>query len=153
MVKVRSMTLEDVDDVFEIEKSSFPIPWSVEAFTAEIEHNEKARYVVLEKEEKVIGYGGFWKILDEGHITNIAVHPSVRGKGYGNLIVEGLLKIAKREEIKEMTLEVRVSNKVAQRLYEKYGFKACGIRPKYYQDNGEDAVIMWRSEKHSEEKI
>ncbi|WP_343216791.1 ribosomal protein S18-alanine N-acetyltransferase [Crassaminicella profunda] len=147
-MKVRIMTLEDIEDVFEVEQKSFQVPWTVDAFVAEIEHNEKARYVVLEIDGKVFGYGGFWKILDEGHITNIAVHPDVRGKGYGNYILEGLLKIAEEEKIHAMTLEVRVSNKIAQKLYEKYGFNPCGIRPKYYQDNGEDAMIMWRNEKN-----
>lgn len=142
------MTLDDIEDVFEVEQKSFSVPWTKDAFVSEIIHNEKARYVVLEIDGKVLGYGGFWKILDEGHITNIALHPEIRGKGYSNLMIEELLKIAEKEKIVGMTLEVRASNKVAQGLYEKYGFKSCGIRPKYYQDNGEDALIMWRNEKY-----
>ncbi|MCT4619750.1 MAG: ribosomal protein S18-alanine N-acetyltransferase [Marinisporobacter sp.] len=142
------MTLDDIEDVFEVEQKSFSVPWTKDAFVSEIIHNEKARYVVLEIDGKVLGYGGFWKILDEGHITNIALHPDIRGKGYSNLMIEELLKIAEKEKIVGMTLEVRASNKVAQGLYEKYGFKSCGIRPKYYQDNGEDALIMWRNEKY-----
>ncbi|MCT4605077.1 MAG: ribosomal protein S18-alanine N-acetyltransferase [Marinisporobacter sp.] len=141
------MTLEDIEDVFEVEQRSFSVPWTKDAFIAEIKYNEKARYVVLEIEGKVLGYGGFWKILDEGHITNIAIDPDIRGKGYSHLIIEELLKIAQEEKIVGMTLEVRASNKVAQGLYEKYGFQSRGIRPKYYQDNGEDALIMWRNEK------
>ncbi|QEK13120.1 ribosomal-protein-alanine N-acetyltransferase [Crassaminicella thermophila] len=143
-VKVREMIVEDIEEVYDIEKRCFAIPWSKESFFAEIQNNKSARYVVLEIDGKVVGYGGMWKILDEGHITNIAVHPDVRGRGYGNLLVEGLLEVADKEEIKRMTLEVRSSNKVAQNLYKKYGFEPCGIRPKYYQDNNENAVIMWR---------
>jgi ribosomal-protein-alanine N-acetyltransferase len=141
---VREMTEEDIRDVCIIERACFAIPWTEEAFQLEIRQNKLARYVVVEVQGMIVGHGGMWKIIDEAHITNIAVHPDYRGRGYGNLIVEKLIKIAKKEKVFRMTLEVRKSNTLAQNLYQKYGFKSCGIRPKYYQDNNEDAVIMWR---------
>ncbi|TCO76430.1 ribosomal protein S18-alanine N-acetyltransferase [Marinisporobacter balticus] len=143
-MKTRSMDVEDIEAVCQIEKLCFPIPWSYDAFLAEIEQNKFARYMVLELDGSVIGYGGMWNILDEGHITNIAIHPEASGYGYGNMLVKGLIEMAQKEDINRITLEVRVSNKIAQNLYKKYGFKDCGIRPKYYEDNGEDAMIMWR---------
>lgn len=143
-VRIRKMTLADVPQVMEIERSCFSIPWSEEAFETEIDKNKFARYVVVEADGKVAGYGGMWLIVDEAHITNIAVHPEERGKGYGDLIVKALIAEAEKEKIGQMTLEVRVSNYIAQNLYRKYGFEACGIRPEYYGDNHEDAVIMWR---------
>lgn len=143
-MKTRAMRVEDIDAVCNIEKLCFPTPWSYDSFVSEIEQNKFARYTVLELDGKVIGYGGMWKILDEGHITNIAIHPDVKGNGYGNILVKGLIEMAENEGIERITLEVRKSNIIAQNLYKKYGFKDCGIRPKYYEDNGEDAIIMWR---------
>ena len=84
-------------------------------------------------------------MLDEAHITNIAVHPEYRGKKLGNMIVEALIEKAREIDIAEMTLEVRASNETAKNLYAKYGFKIAGIRKEYYQDNKEDAIIMWKS--------
>lgn len=143
-MKIREMTINDITQVLEIESLCFPVPWSKEAFEMEIEKNKFARYMVLELDNRVIGYGGMWMIIDECHITNIALHPDYRGRGYGNKMVEALINKAFEEGISRMTLEVRKSNLVAQRLYEKYGFISRGIRPKYYQDNDEDALIMWR---------
>lgn len=144
VVKTRRMTIEDVEEVFEVEKKSFPVPWSIQSFLQEIQNNKFARYVVAEVDGKIIGYGGMWNVAGEGHITNIAIHPDFRGRGYGNDIVHSLIQMAKKEDVLKMTLEVRESNVVAQKLYRKYGFVACGVRYKYYQDNNEDAIIMWR---------
>jgi len=143
-VIIRKMTEEDIDQVLEIEKESFKTPWSREAFVLELEKNQLARYIVAEKEGKVIGYGGLWLILDEAHITNIAVSSQYRGQGIGKLIMEGLIEICEEKGINNMTLEVRKSNIVAQSLYKKYGFVNCGVRPGYYTDTKEDAIIMWR---------
>ena len=98
--------------------------------------------VPVEDTSKVVAYGGFWGIIDEGHITNIAVVPELRGKRLGQMLVTGLMEIAKMRNIERMTLEVRVSNHSAQRLYERMGFETQGIRKKYYEDK-EDALIMW----------
>lgn len=143
-VIIREMTEEDIDRVLVIEKETFTTPWSKDAFVLEITGNQLAKYVVAEKDGKIVGYGGLWLILDEGHITNIAVSPEYRGQGIGNLIVEGLVDICEKKGINNMTLEVRKSNLVAQSLYKKYGFIDCGVRKGYYSDTKEDAVIMWR---------
>lgn len=143
-VRIRKMVQGDVDAVMEIEHKCFSIPWTKEAFVLEIEKNKFAKYLVAELEGTVVGYGGFWLIIDEAHITNIAIHPDYRRKGYGNKIVEGLISIARKEGVKKLTLEVRRSNIAAQNLYKKYGFMPYGVRPRYYQDNNEDAIIMWR---------
>jgi len=143
-VIIRPMTEDDIDEVVEIEKLSFTTPWSREAFVGEVTKNSCARYIVAEVDKKVVGYAGFWVVLDEGHITNIAVHPEYRGKGIGSRLMEGLIDLAKKNGITSMTLEVRESNLVAQNLYKKFGFKALGRREGYYQDNNEDAIVMWK---------
>ncbi len=132
-----------IDDITTIEKLSFTIPWTKNAFVQELKNNKFAIYLSAKIENKVVGYAGMWKIFDEGHITNIAVHPEFRQIGIGSKLLEGLINISKKVNITKMTLEVRRSNKSAQTLYMKYGFKAAGIRKEYYADNGEDAVIMW----------
>lgn len=139
---VREMTLSDVEGVHEVEVASFKAPWSLDAFRAECE-NDHATYLVLVLDEKIIGFGGIWHVLSEGHITNIAIHPEYRGRGLGKILIEEMIVWAKAVGILDMTLEVRKSNSVAIGLYEKHGFVSHGIRPKYYQDNGEDALIMW----------
>lgn len=143
-IEILSLKLEHVDSVLKIDVLSFPTPWSRESFEREIEVNKFARYVVAKKDGVVIGYAGMWLILDEGHITNIAVHPEYRGIGAGNLLLESLIEICRTESITSLTLEVRKSNLVAQNLYKKYGFLEQGIRKGYYGDNKEDAVIMWK---------
>ncbi len=141
---VRPMKSEDIDEVLKIERLCFSTPWSYQAFKSEIEGNHCARYVVAEREGHVIGYGGMWIILDEAHITNVAVHPHYRGKGIGEALMKALINTAAQLKITSMTLEVRVSNKIAQNLYEKLGFMGVGVRKGYYTDNGEDALIMWK---------
>lgn len=141
---IRPMKVEDIDEVLNIEKLCFSTPWSREAFKAEVEGNHCARYVVAELDGRVIGYGGMWIILDEAHITNLAVHPDYRGRGVGEALMKGLINTASRLKVDGMTLEVRVSNHIAQNLYKKLGFVSVGVRKAYYSDNGEDALIMWR---------
>ncbi|HOM01490.1 MAG TPA: ribosomal protein S18-alanine N-acetyltransferase [Acetivibrio sp.] len=143
-VEISYMTLEDIDDVMVVEKLSFTIPWSKNALIEEVLNNRMAIYITAKINGKVIGYAGMWKIFDEGHITNIAVHPEFRQNGIGSMLVEKLVGIAKERGIERMTLEVRKSNTAAQALYFKYGFKEQGCRKGYYADNGEDAIIMWR---------
>lgn len=143
-IVVRPMTKDDIDEVMEIENLCFSVPWSREAFLMEITKNKCARYVVAEVDSRVVGYGGFWIVIDEGHITNIAVHPDYRSIGVGTEIVKKLIDIAKKNAITAMTLEVRESNTVAQHLYTRFGFRPLGRRKGYYQDNNEDAIIMWK---------
>ncbi len=91
----------------------------------------------------IVGYGGLWLNVDEAHVTTIAVAPEYRGRGIGELLLNGLIDQALALNTDLLTLEVRVSNIVAQQLYLKYGFRPSGTRPRYYTDNGEDALIMW----------
>ena len=142
---IREMEENDIEDILKIEKESFSTPWSRNAFLIELNENKLARYLLAEVDSKIVGYGGIWFILNEGHITNIAVLKDYRGKGVGNLILEGLIFYCIKEDIESMTLEVRKSNIVAQNLYKKYGFVDSGTRPEYYGDNKEDAIIMWRN--------
>lgn len=143
-ITIRRMEEEDLDRIMEIEKDAFTTPWAKESFLLEITKNQLARYIVAEMDNLVVGYGGIWLILDEGHITNIAVDSKYRKIGAGKAIVEGLIYLCTKERIAAMTLEVRESNIAAQNLYKKYGFVESGIRPKYYQDDNEDAIIMWK---------
>jgi ribosomal-protein-alanine N-acetyltransferase len=131
-----------LDGIVQIENDSFKYPWSYDAYFKEIQ-NEMATYlVVTDGEGTVIAYGGFWKVLDEADITNIAVKRDCRNQGIGRLLTKALIEEARAQGIRAMTLEVRVSNKSAIRLYENTGFKSAGIRKNYYPD-GEDAIIMW----------
>jgi ribosomal-protein-alanine N-acetyltransferase len=132
-----------VNEVLYISTLSFLTPWTRDSIEKELD-NTFARYVVAKKDDVVIGFGGIWLILDEGHITNIAVHPEFRGIGAGDMIVEALIEVCKLEGINSMTLEVRASNATAQKLYKKHGFIDEGVRKNYYTDTKEDAVIMWR---------
>ncbi|SEO62174.1 ribosomal protein S18-alanine N-acetyltransferase [Paenibacillus sp. OV219] len=139
----RMMTLDDVPTIVAIEQESFTSPWTEEAFVNELTNNHFARYMVMDYEGEVIGYGGMWTIMDEAHVTNVAVREQYRGFGLGTKLMVELQRTAVMFGAKRMTLEVRVSNEVAQRLYSKLGFEPSGIRPGYYSDNMEDALIMW----------
>lgn len=141
--QVMPMTKKDIDEVLQLERLCFHVPWSREAFRMEIEKNQCAKYYIVRDNNHLIGYGGMWLILDEAHITNIAVHPDHRRQGVGRLIMETLMKEAAGLNMERMTLEVRVSNKAAIALYKSLGFEEGGIRKKYYSNNLEDALIMW----------
>jgi len=144
---LRPMTIEDIPQIVAIEKKSFPTPWSSYAFSCELCDNEFAHYLVVISSSQpatVLGYGGMWIIIDEAHITNIAVAPAYRGKSLGKMLMSGLIKLAREKKARRMTLEVRVSNKIAQALYARMGFTPAGIRPGYYADTNEDALIMWK---------
>nr|WP_286184001.1 ribosomal protein S18-alanine N-acetyltransferase [Clostridium sp. CCUG 7971] len=143
---IEMMTSKDIDGVFEVEKNCFEHYWSKDAFSKELK-NDVARYLVAKIDGKVVGYVGIWFVMDEGHITNVAVHSDYRGRKIGDELVKELVKLCKENNIVSMTLEVRVSNIVAQNLYKKYGFKLAGIRKEYYSDNKEDAMIMWNDVK------
>lgn len=138
-----------IAQVHEIEGLSFPIPWSENMIADELK-NPLSRYVVLlDKQEPgtVVGYAGYWKIIDEGHITNVAVRPEWRGKKAGTYLMQQMMAFAFAEGVKDMTLEVRESNQIARSLYEKLGFKVEGLRKNYYEDNKEDAILMWYRQK------
>ncbi|MDK2992536.1 MAG: [ribosomal protein S18]-alanine N-acetyltransferase [Clostridiales bacterium] len=143
IVQVTEMRLSDLDDVEEIERLCFPTPWSKEAFRTEIMRNFCARYAVARLNGRVVGYIGMWLVIDEAHITNVAVHPDYRHRGIGEKLMRYMMKMAVDIGISRMTLEVRKSNIVAQKLYKKLGFEESGIRKGYYLSNNEDAIIMW----------
>ena len=140
---VRPMYIDDLKVILEIEREAFATPWSLEAFKAELKDNEYARYFCLELEGHVIGYMGLWFILDEGHITNIAITPNYRGQRRGEFLMRSVMEKMMDEGMERMTLEVRFSNIPAQSLYKRLGFATAGIRKGYYADSGEDAMIMW----------
>lgn len=139
----RPMKLDDIKSICDIEKESFPTPWTAGAFQNELTNNHFAHYLVMELDGAIAGYGGMWVIMDEAHVTNIAVRGVYRGKKLGERLLLELRRMANQNGAKRMTLEVRVSNRVAQNLYEKLGFRSVGVRKGYYTDNNEDALIMW----------
>lgn len=139
----RPMTLVDIPRILEVEADAFPTPWPEQAFVDELTKNQFARYTVLEIDGIVAGYCGMWMIIDEAHITNIAIHSDFRGFGLGEGLLRYVMSMASLLGAIKMTLEVRVSNFIAQKLYKKLGFEGTGVRPQYYTDNKEDALIMW----------
>ncbi|MBB3129666.1 ribosomal-protein-alanine N-acetyltransferase [Paenibacillus rhizosphaerae] len=139
----RPMTLEDIPAVMVIEHDAFTLPWTEEAFRNELTHNHFARYMMMEWNGEPVGYAGMWTVIDEAHVTNIAVLSPYRGRKWGERLLLELMKTASQLGMKRMTLEVRVSNRVAQNLYMKMGFEPAGLRKGYYSDNQEDAMIMW----------
>ena len=141
-VVIRRMRPEDVPAVAAIEARTFARPWSEESFRHELERNVAARYLVAEEDGNVIGYAGAWIILDESHITNIAVLEGFRGRGIGKQLTKALLQYLSNLGASYATLEVRVSNERAQCLYRSMGFVSVGKRKRYYEDNGEDAYLM-----------
>lgn len=135
------MTEADVDAIHAIEVACFKTPWSRESILREVKENECARYMVLREDGEPIAYAGVWFILDEGHITNIAVRPDRRRMGYGEQVTRAMIQLAADSGMNWMTLEVRRSNKAAQELYHKLGFIDVGYRKRYYE-NTEDALVM-----------
>lgn len=169
--KIEDMQLHDIDEVMEIEHRSFSSPWSVRAYKYELTSNSFSQFIVVRQSlsgegfakdppkflnrflrsspravnSPVLGYGGFWLLVDEAHIGTLAIAPDWRGLGLGELLVVGLLERAVKLNAEVATLEVRVSNLAAQDLYRKYHFQTAGIRRGYYRDNLEDALIMTSS--------
>lgn len=143
-IKIQPMKQTDIDDVIAIEAASYgDHHWSRESFFNELSNELAKYYSVFDVSGKLIGYAGTWHILEEAHITNIAVSPVYRRKKIGEAILTSIIKDCLEEGVKYITLEVRVSNTPAINLYEKYGFKSLGTRKGYYQNNNEDALIMW----------
>lgn len=140
--EIRRMTLDDLDAVAAIEAATFPTPWSRHSFEQELTRNVAARYLVAVLDGQIIGYAGAWIILDESHITNIAIAEAFRGNGYGRLLTQALLQYLSNLGASYATLEVRKSNLHAQNLYTSLGFQPVGWRKRYYEDNQEDALLM-----------
>lgn len=139
----RYMEDKDLDEIMELEHQCFTVPWSRDAFYNELHQNKFASYIVLEEAGRIIGYCGAWLVIDEAHITNVAILPDFRGRGLGEAIMQKMIDQCKENQIERMTLEVRESNTVAQSLYRKLGFQDGAIRKNYYSDNQEDAIVMW----------
>ncbi|MBD1383158.1 ribosomal protein S18-alanine N-acetyltransferase [Metabacillus arenae] len=140
---IRLMTMADIDKVYEIEKHSFSTPWTRESFYNEISYNNFATYLVIEYNNEIAGYCGLWVIFDDAQITNIAISPEFRGRGLGETLLGAAIEGAKKLGANRLSLEVRMSNTIAQALYKKHGFQSGGIRKNYYTDNQEDALLMW----------
>jgi ribosomal-protein-alanine N-acetyltransferase len=136
------MTVDHLEEVQAIERASFTSPWPPHAYRSEIETNRLAHYLVATIDDEVVAYGGIWIMVDEAHVTTFAVHPAWRRRRIGEHLLLALLDVAIARHAREATLEVRLSNKAARKLYEKYGFRPVGVRPRYYSDDGEDALIM-----------
>ena len=143
--EVIPMEARHLPQVCEIELDSFSIPWSKQEFEREFRENKLAVYFVACDNGEVIGYAGMWHVVNEGHITNIAVREDKRRMGVGDALARALIGEAERREMTGLTLEVRISNTRAQRLYAKHGFKVEGFRKNYYADTHEDAIIMWKT--------
>ncbi len=171
--RIEPMRASDVDAVMEIEYASFSTPWSARAYNYELHHNQNSCYFVarpvsvipsvpssipvwqrlfpflfsgsLRSPKPIVGYGGFQLVVDEAHISTIAVHPEWRQCGIGELLLIAMIDRAVELKAAMATLEVRASNIAAQALYRKYGFEVVGTRKRYYQDDGEDGYIMTAS--------
>lgn len=145
---IEPLAEEDLDWVTELEKESFSLPWSREAFEEEIGHPDRLFVVAKLRTEQGqmlgVGYAGMFLSFDEGEITNVAVNPRFRGKGIGYRMLTSQMEMAGQKDVKSFTLEVRVSNAGAIHLYEKLGFESVGIRKNFYEKPTEDAMIMWK---------
>ncbi len=141
-LRIEAMRLADIPEVQAIERASFTSPWPPQAYRSELETNRLAMYLVGRVDGRVIAYAGVWIMVDEAHITTFAVHPAWRRRRIGERLLITVLDLSAERGAREATLEVRLSNLAARRLYEKYGFRPVGLRPRYYTDNGEDALIM-----------
>lgn len=161
---LRYMRLSDIASVVNIDRLSFDLPWSARSYAYEVSESTYSHMVVLEYrvpkqtqgwrrwlqglngnhdvESHIVGYGGLWHILDEAHISTIATHPDWRGRGWGEVILAGMIRRAVTLNAGYMVLEVRVSNSVAQNLYHKYNFETIATKPNYYRNNSEDAYDM-----------
>ncbi len=151
-VNIQSVAIDRIDQILILDRLCFGGLWSKNSYQRELA-NDNSHFLSIDIDPTLepethgaIGFGCFWTILDEAHITLLGIHPNYQGQGLGQLLLCGLLDRARELEMARATLEVRVSNHSAIHIYEKYGFKTVGYRKKYYQDQDrdEDGVIMWR---------
>ena len=149
-LRIEQMSDADVKEVLRIEQQSFSTTWPANAFYQELHENKLAHYFVGRLGDRVVAYGGIWVILEDSHITTIAVSPAHRGRKYGEVLLLHMLDQAMSRGASWMTLEVRESNIVAQALYRKYGFTTVSTRKGYYSDNNENALVMWAGNLKSE---
>ena len=141
-VRIEPMRIGDIEQVQRIERASFPVPWPAYALRQEVETNRLARYLIVRVGNDIVAYGGVWLLVDEAHITTFAVLPDWRRRGIGSRLMLAVMRLAEQLGARVATLEVRLSNVAARELYQRFGFRPVGVRPRYYSDNGEDALIM-----------
>jgi [ribosomal protein S18]-alanine N-acetyltransferase len=149
-VTISPVDVIDIEAILSLDRSCFGGLWSIDSYRRELA-NENSHFLAITVDRRLepetqgtIGFGCFWAILDEAHITLLGIHPRYQGRGLGQLLLCALLDRAREIEMARATLEVRDSNRSAIHIYEKYGFQTVGRRKKYYQDNDEDGIIMWR---------
>ena len=156
-MEIRRAEEKDIHEIAIVEEMCFDVPWSEQSLREDI-MNDKSFYLVAENEEDdgdgnifkvIVGYVGIWQILDEGHINNVAVLPTYRRKHIAENLLNTMMELTMYSGVKSWTLEVRAGNEPAKALYGKLGFRPLGIRKEYYEDNHEDAIIMWAG-KHEE---
>lgn len=146
-VLIRAMSLEDVGLVHQIDVLSFSTPWPERSYQFEVSQNQAARSWVVEVDgengqRRIAAMAVLWMIVDEGHIATLAVHPDFRKQGLGRRLLAHALLAVSAEGAFKAFLEVRAGNSVAQKLYLDFGFEVVGVRPRYYRDNMEDALLM-----------
>jgi len=140
---IRLLEGQDTPQIHRIEQLCFPVPWSEESISHDLEENVLSRWLgIFDENGRLIAYGGMWLVINEGHILNIAVDPEFQGKGYGKRVLNALIDMARENGMNILFLEVRRSNLRAQKLYLGAGFMKAGCRRQYYEDNREDALIM-----------
>ncbi|RDI73465.1 rimI: ribosomal-protein-alanine acetyltransferase [Gaiella occulta] len=142
--RLRKLELSDLDAIERIERASYPTPWSRSMFASELAKPSSLSIAAVTPDEGLIGYLVLSRYVDAWHVMNVAVAPSHRRLGVASAMLEHLFEVTRGDEQRGYTLEVRVSNVPAVRLYERLGFVARGIRRGYYTDNREDALIMWK---------
>lgn len=142
-VRILPMAREHLEQVAELEQRSFAVPWSYDSFEDELTNILAHYFVAVSPEDHVMAYGGFWAVMDEANITNIAVHPDCRRMGLGRGLMLEMMCCALTMGAERMTLEVREHNRIAQALYAELGFLPEGRRRGYYSDTQEDALILW----------
>jgi ribosomal-protein-alanine N-acetyltransferase len=147
VIKIKPLTEEELTDVLELDNLCFGGLWSLDGYKKEIESPNSCLLILtinIEESEKIIGLGCFWAILDEAHLTILAIHPDFQGQGLGKLLLGKLLEEAENKNLERATLEVGENNNKALNLYQQFGFKEAGRRKKYYKKTGEDALILWK---------
>lgn len=140
---IEELNLTHIDEICEIEKRCFSDAWSRQSFIEELD-NENSVFLVIKIDDMIVSYGGFWYIVDEAQIMNVAVDIDYKGMKISHILMDEMIQRAKEKDMATMSLEVRVSNEVAINLYKGHGFEIVGVRKQYYQDNKEDAYIMYK---------
>jgi len=142
-ITVAPMTPADLDEVLVIERHSFPSAWSRGSYEREL-RNRNSYYFAARHEDGLVGYIGMWVVVDEAHITTLAVHPGCRRRGLGSHLLRLLIEHARQHGVGRVTLEVREQNLAAISMYRTFGFQQTGVLQGYYGDTGENGLVMWK---------